>query len=110
MSTQINNSVNIKLADGVAGAKSANQEWLAADFAPNIIAAFGQRIHVFFAFNGADSIVQFTINGTDFRQIEEAALKDGVAYHKVIPLRQGDLFNIRAVTGITLDYCRVDLP
>jgi hypothetical protein len=110
MSTYENDFINKIIATAVPGSKAAAEKWLPANYVPNIDPKYGQRIHVFFAFSGSDTVVEFTVNDADYRGIETAALVAGKAYHKVIPLRSGDSFNIRSVGGVTLDYCRVDLP
>lgn len=107
-----NRNTTIPVATAIPGTRAVEVAFLAADYVPDISASLGQLITVHIGISGAnDSIIQYTLDGgsTFHSFLNEELVKNTAGLEKQITLRSGDSVNFKALSAITLDFCRVDL-
>ena len=89
-----------------SGSKGIDVPWFASDLIPDITPGVGTVFTLHFAFLES-SVVEYKITGNYVAFEKNTAVTGGIL--KQITLREGDAFNIRAKSAVTLEFCRVDL-
>lgn len=98
--------------DSASGARAGNAVWFATAVSPNPRVEYAPIFMLTFSID-TNSVVEISVdNGVSF-----TALRDEVGgttfnanqlYTRPIPVRSGDLFNVRATAAVTITFARLD--
>lgn len=95
-----------------SGAKAANEEWFGTDITSGVSPDYAPIFMVTFASDTSTAVEVTLDSGTTWVAIRDevgnATFDADVNYSRPVIVRSVDQFNVRATTGVTLRYARVD--
>lgn len=99
--------------DATSGAFGGNAEWFTTDISPATPQSQNAPIFMLtFAINTLSPVEVTLDSGANFVALRDEQgntdFQPNTTYTRPIPVRNGDLFNVRATNALTVTYARVD--